>query len=179
MPNNPATIIFNIMDTAMIIERFKSLNHKNTITELIIAKIIPFKIPIANSFETVLLIFVLDNSCVAIALIVTANVCIPALPPIDATIGIRNANATICSIVAPKILITHVAKKAVNKFKRSQLNLLFVFLNIPSVISSSPTPASLNTSSSAYSLTMVKISSLVIIPTNLLFLSTTPAEVRL
>ena len=120
-----------------------------------------------------------ESSLVAIALTVTAKVCIPALPPIEATIGIKKAKATICSIVAPNLLITHVANKAVNKFKSNQLNLLFVFFKILSVISSSPTPASLRTSSSASSFTTVKISSLVIIPTNLLFLSTTPADVRL
>ena len=31
----------------------------------------------------------------------TAMVCVPALPPIEATIGISTASATICSIAAP------------------------------------------------------------------------------
>ena len=118
---------------------------------VIIANIIPFKIPIKNSFPITLFKLLFESSFVAIALIVTAKVCIPALPPIDATIGIRNAKATICSIEAPKLLITHVANKAVNKFSKSQLNLLFVFNITLSVISSSPTPANLNVSSSASS----------------------------
>ena len=88
---------------------------------------------IINSFVTTLLKFPDESSFVANALIVTARVCIPAFPPIDATIGIKNANATICSIVAPNILITHVAIKAVNKFSNNQLNLLLVFFNTPSV----------------------------------------------
>ena len=46
-------------------------------------------------------------------------------------------------------------------------------------VSSSPTPASLNASSSASSFSTVKMSSLVIMPTNLLFLSTTQAEFKL
>ena len=125
---------------------------------------------------TILAKFPDDNCFVAIALIVTAKVCIPAFPPIDATIGIKNAKATICSIDAPNILITHVASNAVNKFKSNQLNLLFVFFKTLSVISSSPTPANLKTSSWASSLRTVKTSSPVIIPTNLLSLSTTPAE---
>ena len=103
----------------------------------------------------------------------------PAFPPIEATIGIKKARAIICSIVAPKILITQVAKKAVNKLSRSQLNLLLVFLKTPSVISSSPTPANLNASSSASSFKTVKTSSLVIIPTSLFDLSTTQAEFKL
>ena len=121
----------------------------------------------------------LVRSLVAIVRTVTANVCIPALPPIEATIGIKNANTTICSIVAPNKLIHQVAKKAVNRFSRSQLNLLLVLVITPSVISSSPTPANLKASSSASSCNTVKTSSLIIIPTSLLFLSTTAAEFKL
>ena len=119
------------------------------------------------------------KSFVASVLTVTASVCIPAFPPIEATIGIKKAKTTICSIVAPNKLITQVARKAVNKFNKSQLNRLFVFLNTPSVISSSPTPASLKASSSASSFNTVKTSSYIIIPTSLLFLSTTAAEFKL
>ena len=144
-----------------------------------IANIIPFKIPITNSFVTIWFILPEDNSLVAKALIVTARVCIPAFPPIDATMGIKNAKATICSIEAPNLLITHVANNAVNKFNSNQLNLLLVFCKMLSVISSSPTPASLKTSSSASSLRTVKTSSPVIMPTSLLPLSTTPADMRL
>ena len=120
-----------------------------------------------------------ESSFVAKALMVTAKVCIPAFPPIEATIGIKKARATICSIVAPNLLITHVASSAVNKLSNNQLNLLLVFCKTLSVISSSPTPASLKTSSSASSLRIVKTSSPVIMPTSLLFLSTTPAETKL
>ena len=56
---------------------------------------------------------------------------------------------------------------------------LFVFFTTPSVISSSPTPANLKASSSASSFKTVKTSSFIIIPTNLLFLSTTAAEFKL
>ena len=86
------------------------------------------------------------------------------------------------SRVIEYILLGHhdaLTDKAVNKFSKSQLNLLLVFCKILSVISSSPTPASLKTSSSASSLRTVKTSSPVIMPTNLLSLSTTPAETRL
>ena len=156
-----------------------SWNHNWTIKELIIAKMIPFKIPILNSLKIFWLKLFFVKSFVASVLTVTAKVCIPALPPIDATIGIKKASTTICSIVAPNKLIHQVAKKAVNKFKSNQLNLLFVFVITPSVISSSPTPANLKASSSAYSFKTVKTSSDVIIPTNLLFLSMTHAEFKL
>ena len=114
IPNNPATIMFNIIDIPINKERLNSLNQNCTIIAVIIANIIPLRIPIRNSFPTTRLKLLLDSSLVAIARIVTAKVCIPALPPIEATIGIRKANATICSIDAPKKLITQVAKSAVN-----------------------------------------------------------------
>ena len=79
-------------------ERLISLNHNCTISAVIIAKIIPFKIPIKNSLPTTRLKLLFDNSLVAIALIVTANVCNPALPPIESTIGIKTASATTFSI---------------------------------------------------------------------------------
>ena len=121
----------------------------------------------------------LVKSLVASVLTVTAKVCIPAFPPIEATIGIKKAKTTICSIVAPNKLMHHVAKNAVKRFNKSQLNRLFVLTKTPSVISSSPTPANLKASSSASSFNTVRTSSYVIIPTNLLLLSTTHAEFKL
>ena len=118
---------------------------------VIIAKIIPFKTPIKNSLEIILFILLLESSFVAIALMVTASVCIPALPPIDATIGIKNASATTFSISAPNILITQEASNAVARLTSSQLNRLLVFTKTLSVISSLPTPAKSRTSSSASS----------------------------
>ena len=115
--------MFKIMETPISKDRLISLNQKCTMTAVIIAKMIPFKTPIINSFPTIRLKLLVEISCFAIALIVTASVCIPAFPPIDATIGIKKASATICSIDAPKKLITHVANKAVNKLSNSQLNL--------------------------------------------------------
>ena len=179
IPNSPAIIIVSTIDIEMIIERILSWNQIWTIKALMAANIIPFNIPIENSLKTFDEKLFCVKSFVAIVLTVTANVCIPAFPPIEATIGIRKARTTICSIVAPNKLIHQVARKAVNKFNKSQLNLLLVFVTIPSVISSSPTPASLNASSSASSYRTVRTSSFIIIPTNLLFLSTTAAELRL
>ena len=49
MPNKPATIIFRTIEIDIINERVVSLNHNWTTIALIIANIIPFKIPIENS----------------------------------------------------------------------------------------------------------------------------------
>ena len=64
IPNNPATIMFKIIDTPINNERFNCLNHNCTITAVIIAKIIPFKIPIRNSLPTTRLKLLFDNSFV-------------------------------------------------------------------------------------------------------------------
>ena len=63
-----------------------------------IAKIIPFIPPTNISLPIILNAFLEVNSLVARALTDTVNVCVPALPPIDATIGIKTANATTFSI---------------------------------------------------------------------------------
>ena len=179
IPNKPAIIIVSTIEIEIIIESILSWNQICTINALKAANITPFKIPIENYLKTFDEKLFCVKSFVAIVLTVTAKVCIPALPPIDATIGIKKAKTTICSIVAPNRLMHQVARKAVNRFNNNQLNLLLVFFTIPSVIYSSPTPASLNASSSASSFNTVRTSSFIIIPTNLLFLSTTAAEFRL
>ena len=46
------------------------------------------------------------RSCVASARTATVMVCVPALPPMEATIGMSTASATICSMVASNRLIT-------------------------------------------------------------------------
>ena len=55
-----------------------------------------------------------------LSLVVTAIVWVPALPPIEATIGISTASATSCSIAAPKLAITSEATNAVPRFAISQ-----------------------------------------------------------
>ena len=91
----------------------------------------------------------------------------------------RKINPKLAKLVANMIYVGIVARNAVNKFNSNQLNRLLVFVITPSVISSSPTPANLKTSSWASSFKTVNTSSPVIIPTSLLFLSTTPAENKL
>ena len=105
IPNNPATTIVNIIEIEIIMDNWKSLNQIWTIKELIIANIIPFKIPILNSFKIFVVKLFFVKSLVAKDLTVTAKVCIPAFPPIEATIGIKKAKTTICWIVAPNKLM--------------------------------------------------------------------------
>ena len=50
IPNSPATIMFKTIEIDIINERVVSLNHICTTMALIIANIIPFNIPIENSF---------------------------------------------------------------------------------------------------------------------------------
>ena len=57
---------------------------------------------------------------VAIARTVTAIVCVPALPPMLATIGISTASATSCSIAAPNSAMIRLAISAVPRLATSQ-----------------------------------------------------------
>ncbi len=57
---------------------------------------------------------------VAIARTVTAMVCVPALPPMLATIGISTARATSCSIAAPNMAMMSDATNAVPRLAISQ-----------------------------------------------------------
>jgi hypothetical protein len=81
-------------------------------------------------------------SRVASARTVTVMVCVPALPPIEATIGISTASATICSMVASNRLITQEARMAVARLISSQLKRDRTVETMLSDSSSSPTPPS-------------------------------------
>ena len=61
IPNNPAAIIFNIIEIEISIDKLISLNQSWTIIPVIIAKIIPLSIPIINSLVTIFVIFPDDN----------------------------------------------------------------------------------------------------------------------
>ena len=62
------------------------------------------------------------RSSVASARTVTAIVWVAALPPIEATIGMSTASATICSIEASKSWMTPEARIAVPRLIASQRN---------------------------------------------------------
>ena len=61
------------------------------------------------------------KSRIAMARTATVSVWVPAMPPIEATIGISTANATTCSMVRAKIAMTAEAAIAVTRLIPSQL----------------------------------------------------------
>jgi hypothetical protein len=119
------------------------------------------------------------RSRVASARTATVMVCVPALPPIEATIGIRMASATIWSIEASNHEITQDASTAVARLSKSQLKRDRVVDHTVSVISSSPTPPSRSMSSSASSCITSTMSSTISMPTSRPSSSVTAAETRL
>ena len=104
---------------------------------------------------------------------VTVMVWVPALPPIDATIGISAASATICSIEASNSEMTKLASMAVMRLTTSQGARLRTVRNTLSESSSSPTPPSSLMSSVASSWMTSTMSSTVSTPTSRWLSSTT------
>ena len=114
------------------------------------------------------------NSRIAIARTATVMVWVPAFPPIEATIGISTASATIFSIVFSKNPITIEAATAVSRFTNSHGVRPRKVSSTEVRIDASDTPASAIKSSSASSSITSIISSSVIMPASLPSLSTTP-----
>ncbi len=96
----------------------------------------------------------------------TVMVCVPALPPIEATMGISTASATICSMVASNRLITSEARMAVARLARSQVKRRRVVSHTVSATDSPATPPMRRMSSEASSCTTSTTSSAVITPTS-------------
>ena len=78
---------------------------------------------------------------VASARTVTVSACVPALPPIEATIGIRTASATKARMVSVNCEITVAARIAVQRLTASHTKRPRAISKTPSLSSSSPTPA--------------------------------------
>ena len=117
---------------------------------------------------------------VASARTATVMVWVPALPPIEATIGMRMASATICSIVPSNHEITQEARMAVSRLTNSQEKRERVVCQTVSVmVSSAPTPPRCRMSSSASSWITSTMSSTISVPTSRPASSTTAAETRL
>ena len=79
----------------------------------------PFRPPTAISLPMKRKALAAVSSPIASARTATVTVCVPALPPIDATIGISTASATIFSIAPSNWPITSEAITAVNRFTAS------------------------------------------------------------
>jgi len=109
----------------------------------------------------------------------TVRLWVPALPPIEATIGISTASATIWAIAASNWAMTSEARIAVTRFTNSHGSRCFVVSPTRSErLDSSPTPASRRMSSSCTSSSTFIASSIVITPTSRPSSSTTGAEIR-
>jgi hypothetical protein len=123
--------------------------------------------------------FELVRSFVASARTATVSAWVPAFPPIEATIGIRTASATICAMASSNWAITSEARIAVIRFTKSQGRRCLVVSPRPSDrLDSSPTPASRKMSSSCTSSSTFIASSMVMTPTSRPSSSTTGAEIR-
>jgi hypothetical protein len=84
------------------------------------ATLIPFSSAMEISRRTARQVLLEVSWFVASARTVTASVCVPALPPIPATIGISTARVTSWAITLSKRQITNEATEAVTRFAISQ-----------------------------------------------------------
>jgi hypothetical protein len=101
------------------------------------------------------------------------------LPPIEATIGISTASATIWSIESAKKSITTDARIAVSRFTNSQTARPFAASStLSDRLLSSLTPARRRMSSSCSSSSTAIASSMVMTPTSRPSASTTGVEIR-
>ena len=143
-----ANAILPVIARNIIIPRNGLPCNKSIINPVNIPNTAPFITPTVNSFITNLKVSFGSNSPSAIPLIVTARVCVPAFPPIPATIGIAAANITTLEIVLENKLTVVDAINAVIKFTNNQGNLrLTENKNVESIFSSSETPPNFKISS--------------------------------
>ena len=117
-PASPATTMVTIIAIAMTTPMEISPDHAQAMTPNRPAKSIPLKTPTKISLESTRQALALVNSFIANARTATVSVCVPALPPIDAAMGIRTARMTICWMVASKRPITADASSAVRRFRK-------------------------------------------------------------
>ena len=120
------------------------------------------------------------NSPSAIPRTMTVSVCVAALPPIPATMGMNTASAVICEIVPSNNLTTEAAMNAVNRFTISHGSRFLSDSRAGVKTRSSPArPANRYRSSVASSLMTSMTSSTVMMPTSLFSSSTTGIASRL
>ena len=128
------------------------------------AKTTPLRTATASSRRTKLAAASLSIWRNASARTATVTVCVPALPPIEATMGISTASATSRSMVASKSPITAEATTAVSRLINShEVRPCIVSQRLERTLES-PTPASAIRSSSASSSMTSMTSSMVITP---------------
>ncbi len=89
---------------------------------IVSAKAIPLQTPTSPSRRMKRRMFAAPRLRVASARTVTVSACVPALPPIEATIGISTASATKARMVSVNCEITVAARIAAQRFTASQTN---------------------------------------------------------
>ena len=120
MPANPAITILISMASAITPPSTGLAKTSPVPRPTRTAIVPPLSRAMRNSRPMIRRVFERVSSFIASARTETAIVWVPALPPIEATIGISTASATICSIAAPKIEITKLATSAVARLAISQ-----------------------------------------------------------
>ena len=153
-------------------------NQRKPTTPITIANTSPFSKPTTTSRRTTRHIFDAVKSRVAKALTATVKDCVPAFPPIEATIGIKTAKATNWVIVASNWAITKDARIADTRLTANQEKRFFAVSRTRSLRLLSVTPARRRISSWLSSSSTAIASSMVIIPIRRLLSSTTGAEIK-
>ncbi len=148
------------------------------ITPMIAAKSTPLISPAVTSRRITRRAFEPVRSRVASARTATVSDCVAALPPMEATIGIRTASATSAWMVASNCAITSEARIAVIRFTNSHGKRCRTICAVRSLRLSSPRPASRRMSSSVSSSRTAMASSMVMTPESRPPESTTGAEIR-
>ena len=118
------------------------------------------------------------RSLVAMARTAMVRLWVPALPPIEAMIGIKTASATNCEMVASNCAMTMDATTAVKRLTASQGKRWRVVSSTVLLSRLSPTPASRRISSSCSSSSTAIASSIVITPMSRPSALITGAEIR-
>jgi hypothetical protein len=179
IPASPATSRLITIAAAITAPRTGEPNQTSPTIPITTAKIAPLIRPTPASRVTTRIRLALVRSFVASARTATVSDWVPALPPIEATIGISTASATTCAIASSNCAITSEARIAVIRFTKSQGSRCFVVSPTRSDrLDSSPTPARRRMSSSCTSSSTFIASSMVMTPTSRPSSSTTGAEIR-
>ena len=152
VPEMPATIRLTSMATPITTPSIKSWNHRAEKAKAIAANPIPLNMPTNASRVMNCTALRARKSFIAKARTATARVCVPAFPPMDATMGISTASATTSWIVPWNREITIEARTAVARLTVSQINRLRAVCSEERLMSDSlPRPTSRIKSSSASS----------------------------
>ena len=120
VPASPATAMLTTMAAAMTKPIARLENQSQVTRPASTANSSPLAAPINSSLPTKRRVLASVRSFMASARTATVRVWVPALPPMEATIGMSTASATIRSMVASNRPITMEATIAVMRLTTSQ-----------------------------------------------------------